>query len=130
LSQRTQTTKTSRRSTAWIMLIDILVGTGLLTLAKFAINRELDVSARGRMELNILNTSLEKRVDERTARLHSEIAEPVQAEEQLAGHAEKLSRQAEELARSPQALETQTLMLQSVAVAFLDTTSSLRTFLG
>jgi PAS domain S-box-containing protein len=114
LSQRTQTTKASRRSTAWIMLIGILVGTGLLALAKFAINREFDVSARGRLELKTLNAGLEKRVDERTAWLHSEIAERVQAEEQLAGQAEELSRQAEELARSRQALETQTLMLQSV----------------
>ena len=96
------------------MLIGILVGTGLLALAKFAINREFDVSARGRLELKTLNAGLEKRVDERTAWLHSEIAERVQAEEQLAGQAEELSRQAEELARSRFALETQTLMLQSV----------------
>jgi signal transduction histidine kinase/CHASE3 domain sensor protein len=114
LNKRTQSTKAERRSTAWIMLIGILVGTGLLTLAKFAINRELDVSSRGRLELKILNAGLEKRVDERTAWLQSEIAEREQAEEQLAGQAEELSRQAEELARSRQALETQTLMLQSV----------------
>jgi len=37
-----------------------------------------------------------------------------QAEERLAGQAEELSRQAEELLRSRQALETQTLILQSV----------------
>jgi PAS domain S-box-containing protein len=37
-----------------------------------------------------------------------------QAEEQLAGQAEELSRQASELVRSRQTLETQTLMLQSV----------------
>lgn len=114
LSKRTQSTKEQRRSTAWIMLIGVLVGTGLLCLAKFAINRELDVSSRGRLELKILNAGLEKRVDERTALLQSEIAVRAQAEEQLAGQAEELSRQAEELARSRQALETQTLMLQSV----------------
>jgi signal transduction histidine kinase/CHASE3 domain sensor protein len=114
LNRRTHSTKAQRRSTAWIMLLGILVGTGLLTLAKFAINRELDISSQGRLELKFVNAGLEKRVDERTALLRSEIAEREQVEEQLAGQAEELSRQAEELARSRQALETQTLMLQSV----------------
>jgi PAS domain S-box-containing protein len=43
-----------------------------------------------------------------------DISERKQAEERLAGQSEELSRQAEELARSRTALETQTLMLQSV----------------
>src|SRR5258708_25194210 len=45
---------------------------------------------------------------------NTEISERKQTEERLAGQAEELSRQAEELLRSQQALETQTLMLQSV----------------
>jgi PAS domain S-box-containing protein len=43
-----------------------------------------------------------------------DITERKQAEERLAQQAEEMSRQAEELARSRQALEAQTLMLQSV----------------
>jgi PAS domain S-box-containing protein len=45
---------------------------------------------------------------------NTDITERKQAEGRLAGQAEELSRQAEELLRSQLALETQTLMLQSV----------------
>jgi PAS domain S-box-containing protein len=45
---------------------------------------------------------------------NTDISERKETELRLAGQAEELSRQAEELARSRQALETQTLMLQSV----------------
>jgi PAS domain S-box-containing protein len=46
--------------------------------------------------------------------LARDITERKQAEDRFAGQAEELSRQSEELLRSQQALETQTLMLQSV----------------
>jgi PAS domain S-box-containing protein len=45
---------------------------------------------------------------------NTDISERKEAELRLAGQAEELSRQAEELARSREALETQTLLLQSV----------------
>jgi PAS domain S-box-containing protein len=45
---------------------------------------------------------------------NTDISERQQAEQRLAGQAAELVRQAEELVRSRQALETQTLMLQSV----------------
>jgi len=48
------------------------------------------------------------------SKIARDITERKQTEERLAGQAEELSRQAEELLRSQQALETQTLMLQSV----------------
>ena len=48
------------------------------------------------------------------SKIARDITERKQAEERLAGQAEELSRQADELLRSQQALETQTLMLQSV----------------
>jgi PAS domain S-box-containing protein len=107
LSQRTQTTKAGRRLTSFILVAGILVGAGLLALARFAVNREIDVSARGRAEISNLNAELEQRVEQRTAALQSEITVRNQAEQALA-------RQAEELARSRQTLEAQTLMLHSV----------------
>jgi PAS domain S-box-containing protein len=48
------------------------------------------------------------------SKIARDITERKQAESRLAGQAEELSRQAEELLRSQQALETQSLMLQSV----------------
>lgn len=114
LSRRIQRTKMERRLTSFILVVGVLVGAGLLAVAKFAINSEIEESARARAQLKALNAGLEQRVEERTAALQSEVAERTQTEEQLAGQAEELSRQTEELLRSQQALETQTLMLQSV----------------
>jgi PAS domain S-box-containing protein len=48
------------------------------------------------------------------SKIARDITERKQAEDRLAGQAEELSRQSEELLRSQQALESQTLMLQSV----------------
>ncbi|HXM20040.1 MAG TPA: ATP-binding protein [Terriglobales bacterium] len=121
LIQRTQRTKAARRLTNFMIVAGIFVGAGLLALAKLAVNREIDVSARGREQLKALNASLEQRVEQRTAALQAEATVRNQAEqalarqaEALARQAEVLARQAEELARSRQALETQTLMLRSV----------------
>ncbi|MFZ0771691.1 MAG: CHASE3 domain-containing protein [Candidatus Sulfotelmatobacter sp.] len=100
LSQRTQRTEAARRMTGFIMVFGVLVGAGLLTVAKFAVSREVDVSSRARAQLSIMNAELEQRVEQRTADLQSEIVEHKRAKEQLAGQAEELSRQTEELLRS------------------------------
>jgi PAS domain S-box-containing protein len=107
LSQRTKKTNAGRRLTSFIIVVGIFLGAGLLALARLAVNREIDVSARGRDQLKALNAELEQRVEQRTAALQSEITERQQAKQALA-------IQAEELSRSRQALEGQTLMLQSV----------------
>jgi PAS domain S-box-containing protein len=107
LVRRTQKTKAGRRFTGFVIVVGIFVGAGLLALARLAINHELDVSAQGREELKISNASLEQRVEQRTTALRSEITERKQAKQALA-------TQAEELARSRQALEAQTLTLRSV----------------
>jgi signal transduction histidine kinase len=104
LSQRTERTKMEQRSTGFILVLGILVGTALLTLAGFAVNREIDVSSRARAQLSVLNAELEQRVEQRTAALQSEIVEHKRAQNQLARQAEELSRQAEELARSEAAI--------------------------
>jgi PAS domain S-box-containing protein len=69
--------------------------------------RTSTIHAHMRAQLNTLNAGLEERVEQRTLALESEIVERKEAEQALA-------QQAEELARSRQALEAQTLMLQSV----------------
>ena len=107
LSQRAQSTNARRRLTSFIIAAGIFVGAGLLALARLAVNREIDVSAQGRNQLKALNGELEQRVEQRTAALQSEITERQQAKQALA-------IQAEELSQSRQALEGQTLMLQSV----------------
>jgi signal transduction histidine kinase/CHASE3 domain sensor protein len=107
LSQRRPRTNARRRLTSLMIALGTFAGAGLLALAKFAVNREIDVSARGREELKVLNAGLEQRVEQRTNALQSEITERKQAKQALA-------IQAEELFRSRQALETQTVMLQSV----------------
>ena len=114
LSQRTQRTIAGRRLNNFIMFIGVLAGAGFLAVALFAVNREIDVSARARAQISTLNADLEQRVEQRTAALQSEITVRKQAEERLAGQAEELARQAEELARSGEALQAQTLMLKSV----------------
>jgi len=114
LSQRIQRTKAQQRLTSFIMVFGVLAGAGLLTLARFAINREIDASAQGRAQISTLNSELEQRVEQRTAALQFEIAENEQAKKRMAGQAEELSRRAEELLRSRQALEAQTVMLRSV----------------
>jgi len=107
LSQRTQRTIAGRRLTNFIMFLGVLAGAGFLAVALFAVNREIDVSARARAQISTLNAALEQRVEQRTAALQYEITVRKRGEERLAG-------QAEELARSREALQAQTLMLKSV----------------
>jgi signal transduction histidine kinase len=83
LSQRTQKTIAGRRLTSFIIVASIFVGAALLALARLAINREIDVSARARTQINTLNADLEQRVEQRTAALESEIAERKRAEEEV-----------------------------------------------
>jgi hypothetical protein len=59
LSQRTRKTVAGRRLTSFILVVGMLVGAGLLALARFAVNREIDVSARGRAQISSLNAELE-----------------------------------------------------------------------
>jgi signal transduction histidine kinase len=93
LSQRSQRAAAGQRSTRIIAVAGLFLEIGLWSLAFLVVIREIAVSACARSQLNNLNTELEQRVKERTA---------------------SLAPRAEELASSQVALETQTLMLQSV----------------
>jgi len=66
---RTEETRQQRGLASLIMVFGVFVGAALLTVARFAVNREIDVSARGRAQLKVLNAELEQRVEQRTEAL-------------------------------------------------------------
>jgi PAS domain S-box-containing protein len=84
LNERSQKTEAQRRSTGFIVTTGVFLGAVLLTVAWFAVRREIGVSARGRVELSTLNAELEERVQQRTAALQSEIIERTQALQEVA----------------------------------------------
>ena len=81
LSKRSKTQAAGRRLSMLVDLIGALLGVALWILAWFAVNREINISARARSQLSRLNAELEGRVEERTAALRAEIAVREQAEQ-------------------------------------------------
>jgi PAS domain S-box-containing protein len=80
LSQRGPRIEAGQRLARIIAVAGAFLAVGLWSLARFAVNREIEVSARARAQINILNAELEQRVEQRTAALQSEIAERKRAE--------------------------------------------------
>jgi PAS domain S-box-containing protein len=80
LSQRTQRAGAGQRLARIIALAGALLAVGLWSLARLAVNREIEVSARARAQINTLNAELEQRVEQRTAALESEIADRTRAD--------------------------------------------------
>jgi PAS domain S-box-containing protein len=74
LVQRSQTAQAGWRLRRTIAIIGAVLGAGLWLLAKFAVKREIRISAAARTQLSALNAELEHRVEQRTASLRSEIA--------------------------------------------------------
>jgi PAS domain S-box-containing protein len=105
LIQRTQTAQAGRRFTRVIAIIGTLLGVGLWVLAKLAVNREINVSARTRSQLSTLNAELEQRVEQRTAALESEIAERKRAGEALGASLATSDQALKELADQKFALD-------------------------
>jgi PAS domain S-box-containing protein len=93
LSQRTQRAQAGQRLARIIAIAGAFLGVGLWSLAQFAVNREIDASARARAQINILNAELEQRVAQRTAALESEIAERRRAERAREGLIRELADQ-------------------------------------
>jgi PAS domain S-box-containing protein len=81
LGQRTQRAGAGQRLARIMALAGAFLAIGLWSLARLAVNREIDVSARARAQINTLNAELEQRVEQRTAALQSEIAERKRTEE-------------------------------------------------
>jgi PAS domain S-box-containing protein len=77
LIQRTQRAAAGQQLTKIVAVLGVLVGVGLWSLGMLAVNREIHVSSRARA----LNAELERRVEQRTEALESEISERKQAEE-------------------------------------------------
>ena len=80
LGERTQRAGAGQRLARTIALAGALLAVGLWSLARLAVTREIEASARARAQINILNAELEQRVEQRTAALRSEIAERKRAE--------------------------------------------------
>jgi PAS domain S-box-containing protein len=107
LASRVQLARDARHSSLVVMTLASLLGVIFLCTAGARVSREIGISARARVEIKALNADLERRVEHRTAALQSEIAVRKQSEARQA-------QQAKELRHSQQALEIETLRLQSV----------------
>jgi PAS domain S-box-containing protein len=83
LAQRSESARADQRSTRLFVVLSVFLGAALLAWARFAVNREINISARARAQLSTLNAELEQRVEQRTADLQSEISERTRAEEAL-----------------------------------------------
>jgi len=80
LGQRAPRIRAGQRLARAIAVAGAFLLAGLWSLARLAVNREIDISTRAQAQLNALNTELEERVAQRTSALQSEIAERERAE--------------------------------------------------
>jgi PAS domain S-box-containing protein len=81
LSERTQRAAAGQLLTKLVAIVGALLGVGLWVLARIAVQREIDISARARAQLSTLNAELEHRVEQRTAALQAEVVERSRAQE-------------------------------------------------
>ena len=80
LGERAPRIRTGQQLSRVIAAAGVFLGVLLWVLARFAVNRQIDITARAQTKINTLNTELEDRVRERTAALQSEITERLRAE--------------------------------------------------
>ena len=81
LALRTQRARAAQHSSSVVIALGSLLGVIFLSIAGMTVSREIGVSARARAQVKALNAGLERRVEQRTAALQSEIAVRKQAEE-------------------------------------------------
>ena len=78
---RTQRARVAQHSSSVVIALGSLLGVMFLFIAGMTVNREISVSARARTRVKALNANLERRVEQRTAALQSEMAVRQRAEE-------------------------------------------------
>jgi PAS domain S-box-containing protein len=81
LNERTRRAAAGQLLTKLVAIVGALLGVGLWVLARIAVQREIDISARARAQLSTLNAELEHRVEQRTAALQAEVVERSRAQE-------------------------------------------------
>jgi CHASE3 domain sensor protein/uncharacterized protein YbjQ (UPF0145 family) len=93
LDRRSQKVTAARRVTNLISFFGTLMGLVILMLAWFAVNREISVSTHAQRQIKDLNADLEKRVEQRTSALQSEIVERKRVERAREGALKDLADQ-------------------------------------
>ena len=78
---RTQRARVAQHSSSVVIALGSLLGVMFLFIAGMTVNGEISVSARARTRVKALNANLERRVEQRTAALQSEMAVRQRAEE-------------------------------------------------
>jgi PAS domain S-box-containing protein len=73
LEERARRARAAQRSNNSAIGLGLIVGVIFLSLAGTTVSREIKVSARARAQVNALNANLERRVEQRTSALQSEI---------------------------------------------------------
>jgi PAS domain S-box-containing protein len=74
LALRTERARAAQHSSSVVIALGSLLGVIFLSIAGITLNREIGVSARARAQVKALNAGLERRVEQRTAALQSEVA--------------------------------------------------------
>ncbi len=83
LEQRSESARAAQHLNLSLIGLGALMGAIFLSLAGFTVSREIGISARSRAQVISLNADLERRVEQRTAALQSEVTVRKLAEEEL-----------------------------------------------
>jgi PAS domain S-box-containing protein len=83
LEKRTQRARVARDFTGSIIALGSILGVIFLSIAGITVNREIGIAARARAQVKALNSDLERRVEQRTTALQSEVAARIETEAKL-----------------------------------------------
>jgi PAS domain S-box-containing protein len=83
LEQRSETVHATRHYTSLMISLGSVLGVIFLSIAGASVSREIGISDRARRQVTFLNADLERRVEQRTAALESEIAARVETDVRL-----------------------------------------------
>ena len=89
LEQRSRRARAARQWTGSAIALGSIFGVIFLSIAGITVSREIGVSARARSQIKTLNADLERRVEQRTAALQSEIAARTEIQGQLRASEER-----------------------------------------